>query len=179
MNTSIKDILAQKGKIYASSQPVILNVANEKELVGKGKMPPSALKSFDGLSKAKKIYSEKKLEKLEKNEVERTKKDALELIGNLMEYSQRGKLSELEKVRFHINVDNREGELYLLGDKAFLISDIKQPEISLIDLEKGNLSKATAEQLSEAQKKPSKVKLNASTLSRIEKVIGKKIEIVF
>ncbi len=151
----------------------------KSELVEKGKLPSTALKALDEVSKMKKKFSEGKKEKLDKVAFERVRRDALQLISTLTEYAQRGKIAELEKTRFFVSVGDKEGELYLFDKKAFLIEDIKQPTILMIDLEKGVSSKVTPDDLAESQRKPSKVKLTSSLISKIEKAVGKKIEISF
>ncbi len=172
------DILSILKTIFGNLSEKQLIDKFESELIKKGKIPESMSEVMKDVMKANKKY-EKKAEKLDKADFERTRKDALQLIGVLTEYTQRGKLAELEKTRFFVTVGDKEGELYLFDKKVFLIEDIKQPEILVIDTEKGTSGKATPDDLAEAQRKPAKVKLSSAMLAKIEKIIGKKIEILF
>jgi len=151
----------------------------KKELIETGKLSAANLKILEKIFKARKDYAKGKLEKLSRQEVERIRKDAQQLIGSLTEYSQRGRLMELEKLKFSVLIDKKEGELYLIKNKAFIIPDIKKPELTLIDLEKNAASKAGFPELEEALKKPEKAKLTSQVLNQIEKLLGKKIEITF
>ena len=168
------DIMGILGSILEEKSEKAILDKFKKDLVGRGKLPATSLKTLDEVIRVK-----KKPEKLTKNEFERTRRDAQQLISMLTEFTQRGKLSELERTRFHINVDEKDGELYLLDKKAFIVKDTKQPEIMMLDLEKGTSSKATHEDLTEAKKKLTKIKLTGSLLNKIEKITGSKIELVF
>ena len=152
----------------------------ESELVAKGKMPPKMLYDLEQIFKAKKRYSEKKPERLTRVEVERMRKDGQNLIALINEYAQRGKILEQERVRFLVSIDGKEGDLYVFQGRAFLIKDLNNPdEVMAINLEKGTMSKSSSEELAEAHKKPSKIKLTSSLFDRIEKIVGKKMEIMF
>ena len=52
---------------------------------------------LDDILKAKDKYSKKKAEKMNKVEVERLRKDTLQLISTLNEYAQRGKVEFAKK----------------------------------------------------------------------------------
>jgi len=149
------------------------------ELCEKGKMPANSLKTLESIFKAKKEF-EKKSEKISRHEVDRIRKDAQQLMSLLIEYAQRTSLLELEKIRFKTMIDGKEGELYLLGHRAFIIPDVKQPvELKVIDFEKNLILKAELPELEEALKKPIKAKLTVNSLKTMESLLGKKIEIIF
>jgi len=95
-----------------------------------------------------------------------------------VEYSQRASLMEIEKLKFKTVMEGKEGEMYLFGNKIFILPDIKQPDMKLIDLEKNMITKAEASEFEEALKKPLKGKLTFGILKRIEELLGKKIEIL-
>ena len=149
----------------------------KSDLIQKGKMPSTTLKILEEVIKAKKKYSSSK-GKITKVEVERIRKDAQQLISTLTEYAQRGKLAEMERARLLIHVGDKVGELHLSGKKAFIVVGEKHAEITLIDLEKNKVSKAKAEDLNKALSKPTKTKITTTLLSKIEKLLGKKIEIM-
>ncbi|MFC1685412.1 nucleotidyltransferase domain-containing protein [Nanoarchaeota archaeon] len=77
----------------------ILGKGNEKQILKKfskdlietGKLPPTSQKILDELIKEK-DRCQKKDVKIKKLEFERLRKDVLQLIGNLTEYAQRGKV---------------------------------------------------------------------------------------
>jgi len=116
--------------------------------------------------------------KMSRQEVENIRKDAQILIASLVEYSQRQKLFEIEKLRFNVKIGDKEGEVYLIENSAFVIPDLKNPELEKIDLEKGKISKSSPSELEEALKtQKTRGKLSKSVLERIEKLLGKKIEL--
>jgi len=70
----------------------------KSDLVAKGKLPPYTVKALDGIIKAKEKYAKKKAV-INKVEVERIRKDTLQLIGTLNEYAQRGKVEFIKERR--------------------------------------------------------------------------------
>lgn len=172
------DIIALLHPIIGKGSEKALLERFKSDLVEKGKFPSNSLKILEEVFRAKKQYSEKKPKKISRQEVERIRRDAQQLIALLVEYSQRAKILEIEKLKFPVNIEGKEGEIYLIGHKAFIIPDVKQPEIKVIDLEKNLILGAGMPELEEALKKPIKAKLNSSTLKRIEDLLGKKIEII-
>jgi len=114
------------------------------------------------------------------------------LIPLLMEYSQRKLLADTKKVRFSIKTlgkgigrsaeqeKQKEGELYLFGNIAYIIPDMRKVDIKKIDLNKGKISKAEKNELDEAiRKAPKKGTISRDILKKIEDLIDKKIEIIF
>jgi predicted nucleotidyltransferase len=134
-----------------------------------GKMPSHYLIVLKDIIKAK-----KNMEKMSRQEVEHIRKDSQVLIANLIEYSQREKLAQIEQMRFSAKIDDKEGEIYLVGKDIFIISDIKTPELKKLDLEKGTISKANPSELEEALRQPKKeTKLSKAIIEKIEKLTGK------
>ena len=111
----------------------------EDELVSKGKLPLNSLNILKKLVKIRKEFSSAKKDKIDKQEIERIRKDSQQLISLLTEYSQRKSILEIEKLRFKTLIGDKEGELYLFGKKIFIIHDLKKKEIKLIDLDKNSI----------------------------------------
>ncbi len=174
-------------KLYEDVIPLVKNIVRksseqelvkrfESEVVEKGKLPKTSLTTLQEIIKAKKDYAKGKLSH---GEIDRVRKDAQELIASLTEYTQRRELLEAEKIRFSTKIAGHDGELYLFENTIFVIPNLKEVEIKKIDLEKGSITKAEKNELDEAiRKAPKKGKLTPTILSKIEKLIGEKVEIV-
>lgn len=148
----------------------------ENEIINQGKMPRSSVEIIKEIFKSKKDYEKGKLSS---KEIENTRRDGQLLLSMLSEYGQRKMLIKMDKAQFAIKLDGKEGELFFIGDTAFIIPDIKVPEIKKIDLKKSKISKSTKDELDEALKKlPEKLSLTKSVIEKIEKLVGK-IELVF
>jgi predicted nucleotidyltransferase/uncharacterized protein (UPF0332 family) len=148
----------------------------EKELVEQGKMPRSSIDIIKEVFKSKKDYEKGKLSS---KEIENTRRNGLMLLSMLVEFGQRKKMIEMDKAQFMIKINGKDGELYFTGDSAFIISDLKVPEIKKIDLKKLKIAKSSREELDEALKNlPEKLSLNKSVIEKIEKLVGK-LDIIF
>jgi predicted nucleotidyltransferase len=148
----------------------------EQELVNQGKMPRSSIEIIKEVFKSKKDYEKGKLSG---KEIENTRRDGLMLVSMLTEFGQRKKLIEIDKAQFIVKINGKEGELFFTGDEAFLIADVKKPEIQKIDLKKMKISKSGKNELDDALKKlPEKLILSKSVIEKIEKIVGK-LEIIF
>ncbi|MBU2522869.1 MAG: nucleotidyltransferase domain-containing protein [Nanoarchaeota archaeon] len=166
--------------ILGKSSEKIMVEKFKKEFIDNGKIPSSYFKILESLFKAKKEFSNKKSDKISRHEVDRIRKDAQQLIALLMEYSQREHFMRLEKMKFKIIIDNKEGDMFLVGHRAFILPDPKQqpPEVKSIDLEKNLILKSSMEELEEALKKPTKTKINMGIIKTIESLLGKKIDLI-
>jgi len=148
----------------------------EKEIVDQGTMSRSSLDIIKEIFKSKKDYEKGKMSS---REIENVRRNGLMLVSMLTEYGQRKKMIEMDRAQFTIKLNGKEGELYFTGEDAFLIADIKAPEIKKIDLKKGKISKSSREELDEILKKiPEHLVLTKSMIEKIEKLVGK-IEIIF
>jgi len=176
-NTVIKmyeDILGMLGGLFGKMPESEMIEKFKSVFINSVKMPHHYLDVLHDVIKAK-----KNMAKMSRQEVEHIRKDAQVLIANLIEYSQRQKLAEIEQLRFSAKINDKEGEIYLIGKEVFIISDVKVPELKRIDLEKMTIIKADPSELEEALKQPKKeTKLSKSIIEKIEKLIGK-IELVF
>lgn len=140
----------------------------ESQMVKKGKISPR----FSSILKNIVISKDKvKSGKLSSADAENVKKDAIELLNNLVEYGQRADLISAEKGTMQISYQGRKAELVLMGEKNFLIDgkEIKKIENDKIEnSDKEEFERALAE---------SKGKLN-TTISidvflALEKALGK------
>ena len=75
-------------------------------------------------------------EKLSKTEVHESNKDAREFIKFLVEYIQRKRGRELDRVKIRVKHGNKFGEVIILDKKAFIVHDIdnEEKEISKADV---------------------------------------------
>jgi len=133
--------------------------------------------------KAKKDYD---TDKLTKNEVEKVKKNSRELVKFLVEYIQRKRGRELERVRIRVKHGSRYGEALLLDNVAFITHDIDHPdqEISKADIkEDGSLGTTKSTTLEELEQHLSKMKLPPSVFIKepifedLKRIFGKDVEI--
>jgi len=151
--TIVRDILKLEG-IEKVSDSEIIKIF-ETEVIHKGLIPEKYLRMLKDIVKAKKDYDAKKLNK---TEVYQVNKDARELIKFLVEYVQRKRGRELERVKIRVKHGNRFGEVILLGKSAYIIHDI--------DNEEKEISKATVT----ADGKLTDIK--ESSLEELEKAIS-------
>jgi len=128
--TIVRDILKLEGVDRVSDSDMIKIF--EAEVIHKGLIPEKYLRILKDIVKAKKDYD---IHKLNKTEVFQVNKDARELIKFLVEYVQRKRGKELERVKIRVKHGNRFGEIILLGKNAYIIHDI--------DNEDKEVSKAT------------------------------------
>lgn len=174
-------------KLYEDMIPLVESVVGkggeqelvkkfESDIIKKGKLPRASLTTLQEVIRAKKDYAKGKLGR---SEIDRVRRGAQELMALLTEYTQRRELLEAEKIRFSTKIGGHDGELYLFGNTAFVIPNLKEVEIKKIDLEKDSIGKAERNELDEAiRKAPKKGKLTPAFLSKIEKLLGEKMEII-
>ena len=126
----------------------------EKELVNKGRTDPRYLHILNELISVKKKYKSKK--KPTKYEVEQIRKNASQLMNNLIEYGQRCELVDLKKNKVIITYENNKKADLFLTNPAFLIKEGKISKIttkiedttqeefeSIIQQQKGKAGKVT------------------------------------
>ncbi len=151
----------------------------KSELIDSGKLPPSLLKTLQEVVNAKNNFNKDNMHKVTRQEIERIRKDAQLLIASLVEYVQRGRLCELEKLRYSAKIGEKEGEIYVLGKEILIIEDSKNPEVKKIDLEKNTVSNADMSDIEDALKKPKiSSRISKNVLERIETLLKKKIELI-
>jgi len=142
----------------------------ESEFVRKGKLPEFYSKILKDIVNVKKEF---KKGKMKRNEVEEARKNASSLINHLIEYNQRCELVELRKGRMILKSKDKEYELVLGENKAFLIDKGK---VSKMDIEKGKLVDSNVEELTKAleeQKKKKGVSVDERVFEVLRKLIGR------
>ncbi len=178
----IRDVLRLEGVEKVSDADIVTTF--EEEMVSQGKIPAKFLRLLNELIKAKKDYDEKKLNK---QEVEKVKKDSSALIKFLVEYMQRKRGRELERAKIRVKHGDRYGEVVLLDDVAFIIHDIdhEDKEISKAAINQdGSLGlpeKTTLDELEKHLAKtpiPQKVFLKERIFTDLRKVFGKDVEVL-
>jgi len=162
----------------------VLNIKEEsslentfKKIVDNGEIPRKFLNVLQRVIKARDM-------KLSKAENEKIRREARSYIKNVLEFIQRKRGFEKERVKVKFKYENKEGEIYLLEKKAFIIKDLKEKDILKCSLhENGNLSnfaKSSFEELEKELKdvKQQEVYLKEKTVESLKNLIGKEVEIL-
>ncbi|MEK6906911.1 MAG: hypothetical protein AABW45_00095, partial [Nanoarchaeota archaeon] len=162
----------------------VLNIKEEanleltlKKVVDNGEIPRKFLDVLRKVVKARDV-------KLSKAENEKIRREARSYIKNVLEFIQRKRGFERERVKVKFKYGEKEGEIYLLDKKAFLIKNIKEKEIMKCNLNENgslsNLTKSSQEELEEDLKnmKAKDVYLKDKTLDSLKQLLGKEVEIL-
>ena len=119
--------------------------------------------------------------------MEKIHSEAGSLIKFLVEYMQRKRGRELERLKIRVKHGNKFGEVILFGDEAYITYDIdsQEKEISKAKIkENGSLSsleKSSLEELEKALVKvesPQKTSIKEPIFEDLKKVFGKDFEIL-
>lgn len=138
----------------------------EKDFVKKGRFSAQHLRILKNIVSAKADF---KKGKLDAHKVDNARKEAGTLINDLIEFSQRCDLVNLEKGRMRIKYGDKTAEIINADGKGFLVKD---NQILKID---GKFVKSDMEELSKAienQKKKKDVEINSEILEVLKKEIG-------
>ena len=179
--TIIRDIMRFEGidKIPEENLSKIFN----SELINPGKIPSKYKRLLDLVIKAKKDYEAKKLSK---QEVEDVKKKSGELIKFLVEYLQRKRGRELERAKIRIKHGDKYGEVLLLDNIAFIITDVdsEHREITkaalMPDGRLGRIEQSNPEELEKHLAKieiPPKVFIKEKIFEDLKGIFGKDVEV--
>ena len=182
VTTVLRDVLKLEG-MEKIRDAEMLHIVEDK-LVSEGKMPSKFLRTIQEIMKAKKDYDENKLSKVE---IEKIHYESGSLIKFLVEYMQRKRGKELDRLRIKVKHGEKYGEVILLNEEAFIITDVdsEEKEISKAMLkEDGSLStieKSSFEELEKALAKisaPQKNSIKESTFEDLKRIFGKDVEIL-
>ena len=181
--TIIRDVMKLEGIKKVSDKEMVSLF--EKELVTKGKVGEKYLRLLKKVEKGKLDYTNKKLTK---QEIESVKKSSKELIRFLVEYLQRRKGQELEKVKIRIKREEGYYEI-LFMEKDVYIVHYKEGKIVLVQKarlsEKNRLegvSKSSVAEMDKAvdsferAKKP--VSITEELMKSLKEILGGEIEII-
>ncbi len=180
--TIIRDILRLEG-IEKVKDEEMVKIFQDK-MVEKGLIPEKYLRILRDIKKAKKDYD---LKKLTKSDIHAINKKSNEFIKFMVEYMQRKRGKELERVKIRVKHGKKFGEVILLDTVAFIIHDVDQEEknISKADIkENGSLKNVTASNLEELEKAlakveiPPKVFLKEPVFEDLKDIFGKDVEVM-
>lgn len=177
-----RDLLLEMGIKNISVQKISELFA--KHICEEEKVPMKYHKVLDDIIKAKKDFEAKKLTKQELNKVRR---DARELIRLLLDILDRKRMMELSKAKLTLRYGNKLGEVTFLGEVAFIVKDTsKREEIWITTLEKdGSLQNLKKSEPGEYEKYIKSIKmpheriLKTTTMESLKNIIGEDIEIIW
>ncbi len=182
ITTVIRDVLRLEG-VEKIKDNELMDVLEDK-LVSEGKLPSKFLRTVQELMKAKKDYDEKKLSKVE---IEKIHTESGSLIKFLVEYMQRKRSRELERLKIRVKHGSKFGEVILLGNLAFITTDIDsdEREISKAKInDDGSLDTIEKSSLEELEKSlanaqtPVKASIKEPIFEDLKRVFGKDVEIL-
>ncbi len=156
----LKNILGNKSK-----EALITDF--DKELVKKGKMQQRFLPVLKEIAK---IKQKVKTGKVSQVEIANVKREALELIKDLMDYVQRKELVALEKGVMQVTFDNKKGELVLTDSGVFFVEGGR-----IMAIKDGKMKVSERKDLEEAiakTKDRTKAKLDSKVLDVLKKELG-------
>lgn len=149
------------------------------ELTNKGKLPKKFLDNV-------KVILNLREGKLNKQEIEKARKESHDFLRTLIEHMQRKRSAELERARIRIKYGDKFGEVYLLDDKAYIVNDSEDKKaISKADvLPNGGLGNMVDSKIEEFEDAISKTKIPKNVFIKerifedLRKLFGKDVEIV-
>ena len=182
ITTIVRDVLKLEGVEKIKENEMVGLV--DDNLVSEGKMPSKLLRTLQEIMKAKKDYDDKKLSKVE---IEKLHLEAGSLIKFLVEYMQRKRGRELERLKIRVKYGTKFGEIILLGNEAYVIHDIDHQEKELsraklnADGSLGDLEKSSLEEMEKALAKletPQKASIKEPIFEDLKNIFGKDVEIL-
>ncbi|MEK6932802.1 MAG: hypothetical protein AABW56_03340 [Nanoarchaeota archaeon] len=148
-----------------------------KKIVDKGLVPKRYLLTLQKIVKARNV-------KVTKAENEKLRREARLYIKSILEFVQSKRGFERERSKLKFRYGDKEGELFVIHDKVFIIKDTKDKEIFKGKLsgngEISNLNKSSVTELEEEFKniKQEDIFLKDKTLSSLKQIIGENVEIL-
>ncbi len=180
--TIVRDILRLEG-IERADTTELLRIF-DKELISTGKVPQKYIRLLEELIKAKKDYD---TNKLTDTEVDKIKKSSHELIKFLVEYMQRKRARDLERVKIRVKSGNHFGEILMFENIAFITHDLDAEEKMLSktvikpDGSLGSLETASYEEMEQAiatSEIPKAVYIKGIIIEDLKRIWGKDVEIL-
>ncbi len=182
ITTVIRDVLRLEG-VERIKVDEMLDLVEDK-LVTEGKMPSKFLKTLQDIIKAKKDSDEKRLSRVE---IDKIHLESATLIKFLVEYMQRKRIRDLERLKLRVKHGNKYGEVILLGNEAYIIYDIdnEEKEISKAKIKPdGSLDAIEKSSLEELEKAlasfeiPQKASIKEPIFEDLKRIYGKDVEIL-
>ena len=180
--TIVRDILKMEGINKVSDSDILKTF--ELEMVHKGLIPEKFLRVLKEIIKAKKDYDAGKLSKTEIHEIT---KNSREFIKFLVEYMQRKRGRELDRVKIRVKHGNKFGEVIILDKIAYIIHDVdnEDKEITKATVTaEGNFVEIQESSLEEMEKAltkiviPEKAFIKESIFEHLKSIFGKDVEIL-
>lgn len=181
MQTALRDVLSLEG-VQTAAQGELAHIFEEK-LIAHGKVPTQYLRTLHDLIKAKADYD---AGKLTKTEVDKVKRESNELLRFLVDYVQRKRAHEFERAKLRINYGQKQAEITVLGETAYIIRDVSAPESTLekASVQKdgaiGTSSACTIQDFEQAlaQGTPRKIRMRETLFESLKRMFGKDYELV-
>ncbi len=180
--TSVRDALVVEGLKSIPEETIVKDF--KKVLVDSGKLPAKSERVLEMVLNAKKHLDSGKISK---DEVVNTRKESLQFIRMVTEFVQRARGKELEKSRIRVKHGDKFGEVLLLENDAFIITDVdaqdREVQKALInpDGSLGTIVKSSVEDLEKAlvsTKLPRKAFIKGAIFRDIEKIFGSGVEVL-
>jgi uncharacterized protein (UPF0332 family)/predicted nucleotidyltransferase len=156
----------------------------EEEIIATGLLPKQLMKAIKDIKKSKDEFEAKSLSTVD---MEKFRTDSMQVIRQLIEYVQRKRARELERVKIRVKHQNKFGEVLVVGGEAFITFDIdaEQKDIQKSRLTKegalGKLEKSSLEELEKAlaEFKPTqRMLLKNALFESLRDMFGKDSEIL-
>ncbi|MBI2654960.1 nucleotidyltransferase domain-containing protein [Candidatus Woesearchaeota archaeon] len=182
ITTVVRDVFRLEGIDKAKDSEI--SGLFEDKLVSEGKVPSKFLRILQEVMKAKKDYDEKKLSKVE---IEKLHHESAELIKFLVEYIQRKRVRDLERVKIRLKHGSKFGEVILLGNEAYITYDLDAEEKEITrakindDGSLGQMEKSSLEDLEKSISStqfPQKNSIKERMFEDLKKIFGKDVEIL-
>ncbi len=161
-----------------------ISAAFKEKIVNKNYVTERYYRLLNEIIKAKDKFLEGKLSKVELEQVVRKSK---EYINKVVEFIERKKSRELEKVRIHVRYGNKIGEVFFLESAVYFVLDVGEEEKEVRKakiMKKGELGKLEASSIEELEREISNMKsvrkpvINKSVLEKIKEVFGEEAEMI-
>ena len=181
--TIIRDVLLQEGIEKAQDSDIIKLF--EDELITTGKVPARYLRDLNEIVAAKRKHDAKKLDK---TDIETARRGSGSLIRFLIEYLQRKRSKELDKIKIRVkHGEKKYGEVILLDKVAFVIKDIdakeKQVEKAIINPD-GSLGTLKDSSFEEYEKELAQLKVAQKIFIKepifedLKRIFGRDVEVM-
>lgn len=180
--TALRDVLIMEG-VESVKDSELLGMYNSK-LIETGKISAETLRNLKYVFNAKKNYDTGKITKAQTS---KTIKQSKEIVKDVVEYIQRQRSKDLEKARIRVKYGDKYGEIIMLKEKVFIISDIDEPEkeIQTAKLSKeGNLKDIKISNIQELEaaimnsETSNKKYLKTTFFGDLQSIFGKEVELL-
>lgn len=179
--TVTRDVLKTIGAKKATEKNIVEEFKNAA--VSTGEVPQKYITYLKDVIKAKKDYSE---DKLNKSDIEKVSKKSNEYVRYMVEFMQRKRGAELEKSKVRIKHGDKYAEVIMLEDTAFIIPNVDEQEKAV---KKGEVSEGGIKNIKDSSDKemeseianaklPNKAVLKEQMIEDLKEFFGKEIEIL-